>query len=143
MGNIAAEARNLLDHAGAEEHVLDAGRQEQRFKLRVQLFIGERHLKFIFKVGDCAQTLHNGSRMLFACVIRQKTAPAVYLYIFHIGRDGAQHFHTLLHRKARALIRVYRYRDDDFVENFARTGDDVHVSQRDRVKAARTDPYSH
>ena len=81
--------------------------------------------------------------MLFACVIRQKTAHAVYLYIFHISRDGAQHFHALLHRKARALIRVYRYRDDDFVENFARTGDDVHVSQRDRVKAARTDPYSH
>ena len=35
MGNIAAEARNLLDHAGAEEHVLDAGRQEQRFLDRV------------------------------------------------------------------------------------------------------------
>ena len=80
MGNIAAEARNLLDHAGAEEHVLDAGRQEQRFKLRVQLLIGERHLKFIFKVADPSQWQPHAFRLRNPPKDRARSLPLHFPY---------------------------------------------------------------
>src|SRR4029077_12301275 len=71
---IPAEPGDFPYDTRAEISIFLVWHQEYRFNCGIQISIHQRHLKFEFKIRNCAQTSNHGSRVLSAGEFDQQPA---------------------------------------------------------------------
>src|SRR5262249_17007332 len=82
-------------------------------------------------------------RLALVDVVDDQAVEAVDLDVLEGLRDLADHLDPLLFREKRLLRRVVAHRDDHLVEDLRAALDDVEVSVRDGIEAARVDGRAH
>jgi imidazoleglycerol phosphate dehydratase HisB len=60
----STQARNFLNNAGGKIRIFFAGHEEDGFKSLIQFAINQRHLEFVFEVGNRTQAAHDDTRAL-------------------------------------------------------------------------------
>ena len=98
--------------------------------------VGLGNLKLIFKVSDSAKTAHNNSRVNLFHVVYQQPVKGCDGDIWYGCCHLFYHTNTFLKRKQRIFCDVIQHANHQFVHNFGRALDNVHVSERERIKTA-------
>ena len=119
------------------------GDDEHCLQLGVQLFVGERLLKFELKICHGAQALNQRARAYAVGVIGQKALVGIYRDVADVRRGPAQKAGALFHGEKRALGRVDYHQHHHLVEQLCRALDDVYMAFCHRVEAARADGDAH
>ena len=74
--NVATEHGDFLDQTGCDWLQADIGHQENRFYVGIEVLIHTRHLIFVFKVRDRAQSANDyGCTLLFSEFHQQGVKP--------------------------------------------------------------------
>jgi hypothetical protein len=141
--DIATKPRDLLHDPRAEISILLFRHEEDSFDGRFQLAIHQRHLEFELEIRDGAQPAHDSLCVLLDGEFDQQSIERQYLYAFEGRGYLAQKSEALPESKIRLLLIVMCDRHNHFVKKLSRPLDDIEVTVRDRVEAARINRASH
>ena len=142
-GDVAAEAGDFFDDAGAEERVGVFRHHENRFHFFVQLAVHERELEFEFEVGDGAQTADDGLGFALVGVVNEQAVEGINFGVGDVFDAAADEFDAFFEREERLFAFVFGDRHDDMVEQFDGAFDDVEVAVRQGIKTAGINGGSH
>jgi hypothetical protein len=145
-GDVAAEARDLLDEARGDELVVLAGHQEDGLDGRVEAVVHAGHLELVVEIADGAEAADDHGRVDAAGEVDEQAVEALDLdlgagALGDGGGLGADELDAFLEREHGALAGIDGDADDQAVNEPGGAGDDVHVAVGDRVEGAGVDAH--
>jgi len=141
--DVAAEAEDFFDQARGDEGVLDGGEHEDGLDFGAELAVHERHLQFVFVVGDGADAADDDFGVQAAHEVDEEAVEGVHFDAGDAVRAAEDELHPLRDGEQRRLPFVLQHRHHDHVEQLRRPADDVEVSVRHRVERAGVNGNAH
>lgn len=112
-----------------------ARHHEERFDVRCQLPVGERHLKLVFKVAVCAKTAQDDAGPDLVAEIDEHPVHALHADVGKRANDFARHFNTLLAREHGPYFGGGAgHGENDAVEYARRPLQKVQMAEGERIK---------
>src|SRR6266850_698824 len=141
--HVAAKSRDFLYDSGTEKRVGVLRHHENRFDTLVQFTIHQGELKFKFKVRNGAQSTDDSLRAALFNVFHEQTIEGIGFYVREVADGFSHEFEALFQFEKRTFALVLGNGDDDAIEKFCRSLNDVQVSVCERIKTPRVDCDTH
>src|SRR5579863_2737725 len=137
--DVSAQRSHLLHQVGADERMSFARQQKHGFDARVQTTVHQRHLQLVLVIGKRPDTAQDHIGRARRGVIDQQSFKRGHFNIRIRPHYFFEHLHPLRHRKQRPLGVVVENRDDQPLDQFAASRNQIQVPVGDRVKGTWID----
>jgi len=138
-GERAAKLRDFADKLRAQVAVGFTREHKDGFEARLEFAVHQRHLEFVFVIGDGSDAAEDYGGVALAGVVDEQALEDVDFDARELPGDFAQHFDTLGDREERLFVHVLEYRDDDAIEHFFAAADQVEMPVGDGIEGAGID----
>ena len=135
----AAELGHFAHDARAEIAVFFRGHHEDGFDVGLETAVHERHLEFVFVVGDGADAAEDDLGVAAADIVDEQAVEEIDFDVGPFAGDLAEHFRALGSGEERGFVEVLEDGDDEAFEDACAASDEVQMPVGNRVKGARVD----
>ena len=139
--DVAAEADDFFDEAGADEGVGFGGQEEDGFDFGAEAAIHKGHLEFVFVVGDGADAADDEAGAAAGGVVGEQAVEGLDADVFAAGEGFADHFGALVDGEKRGFGFVSQDGNDEVVNETAGAADDVEVAVGEGVEGSGVNGY--
>src|SRR5262249_53895171 len=133
----AAQPKDLLHQFRTQVRVGLGGHHEDRFQLRLQLAVHQRHLQLVLVVADGAYAAQHRFGFLLHGVVHQQAFEGVDAHVLVALDHLFEHLPAFDDGEQRVLLNVAQNGHDELVKDLAATLDQVEMPVGERVKRAR------
>ena len=137
--DVAAEADDFFDEAGADEGEGFAGQEEDGFDFGTEAAVHEGHLEFVFVVGDGADAADDEAGAAAGGVVGEQAVEGFDADVFAAGEGFADHFGALVDGEQGGLGFVAENGDDEVIDDAGGAADDVEVAVGEGVEGSGVD----
>jgi hypothetical protein len=141
--DVASEAGDFLDDAGAEEGVGIFGHHEERFDTLVEFAVHEGELEFELEVGDCAEASKDGLTALLFDVIDEESGEGIDFDFFEVGDGLGDEVFAFFEGEEGVFGFIFCDGDDDAIEEFYGAFDEIEVAVGEGIETTWVDDQFH